>query len=79
MLNAFVLATLVIASQGRLAAELDAITLRIDERQQTEDAAFIVRGAEGALNLVRWPATGRFRSTRYAGVVPAGTIAIVHT
>lgn len=45
---------------------------------ETERAAFVVRGHEGFL-CVMWPNWGGGREVRYTGVIPSGTIAIVHT
>jgi hypothetical protein len=44
-----------------------------------EEAAFIVRGANGSVSAVPWPQAGEPNVGRWAGAFPANTIAIVHT
>ncbi|HVR43832.1 MAG TPA: hypothetical protein VMS56_10365 [Thermoanaerobaculia bacterium] len=43
-----------------------------------ERAAFLVRDG-GRWSCLLWPMKMRFRSEEFAGVVPAGTVAIIHT
>jgi proteasome lid subunit RPN8/RPN11 len=48
-------------------------------QSERERAAFVVWTRSGELELVRWPYdASRFHAT-YAGAIPAGAIAIVHT
>jgi hypothetical protein len=44
-----------------------------------EEAAFIVRAADGALSLVRWPSSDAPHRSQWKAPVPAGAIAIAHT
>lgn len=44
-----------------------------------EHSAFLVRDANGKLQLVKWPGDGTRMSATYHGTIPAGTVAIVHT
>src|SRR5688572_18930691 len=46
---------------------------------ETEEAAFVVRGADGGISFVRWPRAGVKNQARWPGAFPPGTIAIVHT
>jgi hypothetical protein len=46
---------------------------------ETEEAAFVIRDAEGLISFVRWPPAGVKQQARWPGAFPAGTIAIVHT
>jgi len=45
----------------------------------TERAAFLVRDKNGDYRCVLWPMTRGFKRERFSGVVPAGTIGVVHT
>jgi proteasome lid subunit RPN8/RPN11 len=47
--------------------------------REAEQAAFIVRTAEGILYFVCWPGHGERNSAQWHGSFPEGTIAIVHT
>jgi hypothetical protein len=47
--------------------------------RHTEQAGFIVRKPGGQLTLVRWPDAGEPDTSRWAGKLPDGAIAIVHT
>ncbi len=44
-----------------------------------EEAAFIVRHADGSCTAVRWPSTGIPDSAMWVGPFPEGTVAIAHT
>lgn len=44
-----------------------------------ERAAFLVRDERGGWGCLLWPRTGRFRSEAFRGLVPEGTVAIIHT
>jgi hypothetical protein len=44
-----------------------------------EQAAFIVREADGRLILVRWPEAGEPGTSRWVGPLPNGVVAIAHT
>jgi hypothetical protein len=44
-----------------------------------EEAAFIVRNADGALAIVRWPRAGTPHIAKWKGSFPEGTVAIAHT
>lgn len=44
-----------------------------------ERAAFIVRGTDGVLRSEPWPATDGKHAESFRGVMPVGTVAIVHT
>lgn len=44
-----------------------------------EDAAFVVRDANGNLSIVRWPSAGMPDSAMWIGKVPEGAFAIAHT
>lgn len=46
---------------------------------ETEQAMFIVRGADGRLSFVRWDSLAVPRHAQWNGPVPAGVVAIVHT
>jgi hypothetical protein len=48
-------------------------------RASTERAAFVVAAASGDVTLVEWPFQSKFQRASYDGVIPAGTIGIVHT
>jgi hypothetical protein len=62
-----------------LAGELHQLVARSGfGRMDVEVAAFLVR-SDGELSLVPWAATRRFREQQFHGVIPSGTIAIVHT
>lgn len=43
-----------------------------------ERAAFLVRDSDGTLTLLEWTSHDSFRAS-WRGVMPAGTIAVVHT
>lgn len=45
----------------------------------TERAAFLVREASGRWGCLLWPSTARYRSEAFKGLIPEGTVAIVHT
>jgi len=45
----------------------------------TERAAFLIREANGDYRCALWTMTGRWKRERFSGVVPAGTVAVVHT
>jgi proteasome lid subunit RPN8/RPN11 len=62
-----------------LAALRDLRTRGLMQTDQREVAAFVVRRDDGSLNIVMWPHSANFRSERYEGAVPAGTVAIAHT
>ena len=47
-------------------------------RMDVEVAAFLVRDGD-SWSVVPWTATRRFREQQFTGVVPRGTVAIVHT
>lgn len=62
-----------------LAGELHQLVARSGfGRMDVEVAAFLVR-SDGELSLVPWASTRRFREQQFRGVIPRGTIAIVHT
>lgn len=44
-----------------------------------EEAAFIVRKADGRLIVVRWPDSGEPDTARWDGPLPKSVVAIVHT
>lgn len=44
-----------------------------------EEAAFIVRATNGALSLVRWPASDGPHRSQWKAPMPKGAIAIAHT
>lgn len=46
---------------------------------RTERAAFIVDRGDGSLECVAWPQHYERERATFTGVVPAGTIAIIHT
>jgi len=46
---------------------------------RTEEAMFIVRGADGAVSFVRWPDAGLHQRAQWIGRFPRGTVAIAHT
>lgn len=46
---------------------------------KVEEAAFVVRNADGRLGIVRWPSSGVPNEARWPGLFPKGTVAIVHT
>ena len=46
---------------------------------QMEEAAFVVAAPDGALSLVRWPATATLDRSFWRGAFPPNSIAIVHT
>jgi proteasome lid subunit RPN8/RPN11 len=48
-------------------------------RSRREHAAFIVRRADGAHELERWPYEAESHRASYEGSLPAGTVAIIHT
>ncbi|MFA6957005.1 MAG: Mov34/MPN/PAD-1 family protein [Thermoanaerobaculia bacterium] len=48
-------------------------------RATTERAAFLVRGADGGLELVPWKYGAETLRATYRGTIPEGTVAIVHT
>jgi hypothetical protein len=48
-------------------------------RSTTEHSAFLVSDAKGELQLVKWPGQATSLSATYRGIIPAGTVAIVHT
>lgn len=45
----------------------------------TEEAMFVIRGADGQLTFLRWNGTGIAHHAQWNGAMPAGVIAIVHT
>jgi hypothetical protein len=47
--------------------------------RRMEEAAFIVRKADGRLILVRWPEAGEPGTSRWFGPLPSGVVAIAHT
>lgn len=47
-------------------------------RRSDERAAFLVRGEDG-VQCVEWPAQWRSQAASYKGIIPDGTVAIVHT
>jgi len=48
-------------------------------KRPQERAAFLVLHADRTFGCVVWPATFGYRSERWSGPIPDGTIAIVHT
>src|SRR6185295_9360033 len=44
-----------------------------------EEAAFIVRAADGSLSAVRWPSSDGPHRSQWKAPVPAGAVAIAHT
>ena len=46
---------------------------------QTEEAMFIVRGADGTISFVRWDPMGVPRHAQWNAPLPLGVVAIVHT
>jgi hypothetical protein len=44
-----------------------------------EEAAFVVRDADGALSFVVWPSTGEALASHFTGALPPHTVALVHT
>ena len=44
-----------------------------------EEAAFIVRDANGTVSAIPWPEAGEPNVGRWSGAFPANTVAIVHT
>lgn len=44
-----------------------------------EEAAFVVRGADGRMSLVRWPSSDGPHRAQWKAPVPSGAIAIAHT
>ena len=46
---------------------------------RTEEAAFLIRDARGAVFFLRWRANGELNRAAWNGPLPAGTVAIVHT
>jgi hypothetical protein len=46
---------------------------------RTEEAAFVVRDADGQISFVRWPRSETPDVARWIGPFPEGVIAIVHT
>ena len=44
-----------------------------------ERAAFVIRDPDGAQRFVAWPFRHQSHKATYAGTVPPGTVAIIHT
>lgn len=44
-----------------------------------EHAAFVVEERDGTLGCILWPSSAGVRTESFRGVVPAGTVAIVHS
>ncbi|HUJ12988.1 MAG TPA: Mov34/MPN/PAD-1 family protein [Thermoanaerobaculia bacterium] len=54
-------------------------TNRISTIERTERAAFIVDEGGGNLQCLVWPATYQHARATFRGLIPRGTIAIIHT
>ncbi|MDQ6802785.1 MAG: hypothetical protein M3041_18435 [Acidobacteriota bacterium] len=64
-------------------ADIDSLAAGLLKRTGAEDdfeqAAFVVRHADGSLSVIDWPSGHLFRKATWSGPVPPGTIAIIHT
>jgi proteasome lid subunit RPN8/RPN11 len=45
----------------------------------TEEAAFLIRNADGATFFLHWRSDGELNQATWTGPIPAGTVAILHT
>jgi proteasome lid subunit RPN8/RPN11 len=57
----------------------DLVLMAASSGSDQEAAAFLVREADGIVRCVPWPRRAGFRTERYRGVLPDGTVAIAHT
>ena len=64
-------------------ADLEELAAQLMRRASADDdfeqAAFVIREADGDLSLINWPSGHFFHKATWTGPIPSGAIAIIHT